>query len=325
MLPPHVPLDKSGGGGIGAGTQQHQGVVSASRSNSGDSNSSSVFREFQQRQGTAATCATLTPDTDLVCALSISLFMFFCLIVIFYPINRHSLIYEYATFDVFNSILYIFMFSIWNRDLSQFNVSCTLINTLQALHDNNSQFLHTQVQQSHVPSATLDSTTRDNPLGHGVNFNFTLPTGGGVTAALPLGGSRTSNNTGEPAKKGQGHRHSHTTNGSRPVNTVGEEARAQSVQGSGKVTHNQSLLSHRHPGRGISDPEYHKSSKGPKMTDDYLEMDKKSSNRGKYRCGRCGQPKVSWQQSDFMLLSSRKSVCSWSNSTELLSLSYLMS
>jgi hypothetical protein len=43
--------------------------------------------------------------------------------------------------------------------------------------------------------------------------------------------------------------------------------------------------------RGISDPEYHNLSKGAPMTDDYLEMDKKS-NRGKYRCGRCGQPKV---------------------------------
>lgn len=47
--------------------------------------------------------------------------------------------------------------------------------------------------------------------------------------------------------------------------------------------------------RGISDPEYHSSNKGQTtmpIPDDYIEFDKKSSNRGKYRCGRCGQPKV---------------------------------
>lgn len=44
--------------------------------------------------------------------------------------------------------------------------------------------------------------------------------------------------------------------------------------------------------RGISDPEYHNGPNGSTKTEDYIDTDKKSTNRGKYRCGRCGQPKV---------------------------------
>lgn len=45
---------------------------------------------------------------------------------------------------------------------------------------------------------------------------------------------------------------------------------------------------------GISDPEYHNKNLPPPAPDKF-DMDKKSTNRGKYRCGRCGQPKVNHQ------------------------------
>jgi len=45
---------------------------------------------------------------------------------------------------------------------------------------------------------------------------------------------------------------------------------------------------------GISEPEYHNKSAPPPLPSNF-DMDKKSSNRGKYRCGRCGQPKVNHQ------------------------------
>ena len=135
------------------------------------------------------------------------------------------------------------------------------------------------------------STFASNPASNGLKFHLPSSVAAANIGMRGLGG-------GGAVKYDTkiGHRRNNTTDGAPLTAAPGgvSEGGSSVLNGSSNSNDNNNNNNNNNSGRssGISDPEYHKSSKGASMTDDYLEMDKKSSNRGKYRCGRCGQPKV---------------------------------